>query len=217
MAFQYQEKIIRKKVEVHHPEVARNLTLRVCDLFQPNKVGIFLGEVEVLESTTDSYETDKKRILDEIQNGTLNIRYVQNSLIPIIEMTGERDELHRRLRRVFQRRNYSVKPVSEHDKFQYINATCPYGNVVIQREFFNSSSLGISLEVDCRKKPTDKIFEQLNDLFIDSVGLCHWGFRTPESKQYHYQHEFEFPTRAEVSALVKKLSKTTDGMVEVLT
>jgi len=185
---------------------------------------ITLGGVEVLKTHDIYLEGDMQRIEREIKNGTLSINYRwDESLIPFVEMTGERNEIIRSLKYSLRHKGYNLRkatsmaPLDEH-AICYVVGWNEKEEIHIVRKHFDTLDSTYFVDVSSGKKPSDALFDSLNDARIAGPPCsCAWGKRIRGNpKRFSYKVGYTIPTRTEPSEISESLSRTASALVKIL-
>ena len=182
---------------------------------------ISLGGVDILKTQDSCLEKDMERIEREIRDGTLSIDYRWNeSLIPIIEMTGERERAIDLLEDSFRSKDYKlgnkVSPrVPKDSTFPYVSSWNDSMNIDIWRRYFNAIESGFSVEVICGRRPSDDFSDRLNKAKI-AEPPCSFSWGREVGGKFSYLAECALPARTGPSSVCRSLSQTAFAIVDVL-
>jgi hypothetical protein len=215
------------KVKITNPNVSANLKLigfPSSEETMSREAIITLGGIEVLRTPNDYLERDIERIQAEIENKTLLIDYQWNeSLIPFIEMLGERNQTIKKLRASLNHKGYSMKnktPIVSFGESTIHYAVAKKGDEVVdigRRDFDNLDS-EYFVQVLSGEKPSDALFKRLNHAgIVEAPNSCNWGDKVdgiPDT--FSYRIEYSMLTRTEPAEVSKSLSKTASALVSIL-
>jgi hypothetical protein len=179
---------------------------------------IWLGGVKVLDTKTEFVDGDIKRVIKEIENGTLEVSYDFNrSLIPFVEMRGEREDVAEALRKHFAPCVYNETFI-EKNRVVYAANRRARSEVTIGRRAFNSDNSFYFIDVGCHQKPSNELFKRLDsdEVLEKFFGRRSWGNEKSPSGLFLYYLGYDLPTRTKPKKVASTLTGAADRLIKIL-